>query len=94
MAFASFAGFVDPLTPCCYGTNVTADLYSGLSCGIKDSVGNPLYHLCKDPSKAVLWDPIHPTQAAWKAIVRLFADVPGYTLEGPTLSTWITKYNV
>ena len=88
----SCAGFKNALTPCCYGKNST-DLYS-LVCGSEDSEGQLLYTLCQDPSKAVLFDTIHPTQAASKALVTIYASVPGYTLEGPKLSTWIEKFNV
>lgn len=78
------------MTPCCRGKK--SNLYS-LVCG-HESEGKPIYTVCQDPSKAVLFDTIHPSQAASKALVKLYAFVPGYTLESPMLSTWIRKYNV
>ena len=86
------AGFENALTPCCRGKNSTT-LYSFV-CGSKDSEGQPLYTLCQNASKAVLFDAIHPTQAGSKALVNIYASVPGYTLEGPKLTTWIERYNV
>lgn len=65
-----------------------------LVCGLNDEQGRPLYRVCEDPSKAVLYDTIHPTDAAWKTLVSLYASTPGFTLEGPMLNTWIRKYNV
>jgi phospholipase/lecithinase/hemolysin len=85
-------GFENSLTPCCHG-NSNSTLYS-LACGHEDSEGKPLYTLCEDPSKAVLYDAIHPSQAASKVMVDLYASVPGFTLEGPMLNTWIRKNNI
>ncbi|KAG0583021.1 hypothetical protein KC19_3G102800 [Ceratodon purpureus] len=85
-------GFVNPLTPCCHGSN-NYNLYSYV-CGQVDAEGKPIYTVCKDPNKAVLFDVIHPTQAASKTMVDLYASVSGYTSEGPKLKDWIRKYNV
>jgi len=85
------SGLVDPLVPCCHGNGT--NLYP-VVCGETDSKERPLYTVCKDPSKALLFDTIHPTDAAWKAIINLYASVSGFTLEGPKLDTWIRKYNV
>ena len=83
------AGFADVLVPCCTGKN---DLYE-LNCGATDSKGRKLYKLCKDLSKAILFDGIHPTQATWKFIIKhLYASTPGFTNEEPELSRWIKKH--
>jgi hypothetical protein len=83
------AGFKDVLVPCCTGKN---DLYE-LNCGATDSKGHKLYKLCKDVSKAILFDGIHPTQATWKFIIKhLYASTPGFTNEESELSRWIKKY--
>jgi len=84
-------GFVDPLVPCCHGDD--ANLYN-LVCGANDTNGKPMYTKCKNPSKSVLFDTIHPTDFAWKTILHLWTNVAGFTLEGPKLQTWIRKYNV
>jgi len=84
------AGFEDALTPCCVAKNDS----HVLNCGYIDSAGNPLYKVCADAQKAVIFDGIHPTQAAWKTVINLYASVAGFTLEGPKLNTWIRKYNI
>jgi len=57
----NYSGFVDPLVPCCHGNGT--NLYAAM-CGVTDSEGRPLYTECEDPGKAVLFDAIHPTDAA------------------------------
>lgn len=88
--FATAAGFENPLTPCCVGKS---DAHM-LNCGIIDSAGNPLYEVCRNVDKAVIFDGIHPTQAAWKTVVHLYANVAGFTVDGPKLTTWIRKYKI
>lgn len=88
--FGDYAGFENPLTPCCTGKD---DLYV-LNCGYSDSAGQPLYKVCQHPEKAVIFDGIHPTQAAWKTVINLYASVPGFTLEGPNLKAWIQRHRI
>jgi hypothetical protein len=78
------------LTPCCTGR----DDASVLNCGETDSAGRALYKVCPHPEKAVIFDGIHPTQAAWKAVIGLYASAPGFTREGPALRAWIRRRRV
>ncbi|KAG0569983.1 hypothetical protein M758_6G125000 [Ceratodon purpureus] len=73
-------GFENPLVPCCTWYN--------------DSAGQTQYTLCQHPEKAVIFDGIHPTQAAWKVVINLYASVRGYTQEGPNLNAWIQRNKV
>lgn len=52
------------------------------------------WEVCPDPSKKVIFDNIHPTQAGWKAIVNLYSSVPGYTYLGPMLNKWKEKHHL
>ena len=72
-SFAMFAGFSSPYSRCCSN-----------SCGV-DGQG---YTVCADPSNHVIFDSIHPTEAAWKAVTGLYTVSAGYT-KGPTLAAWI-----
>lgn len=83
-------GFEDALTPCCTGIN---DSYV-LNCGHTDSEGRPLYKVCADVAKSVIFDGIHPTQAAWKVVIDLYVSVPGFTALGPPLHSWIKLHHV
>lgn len=49
--------------------------------------GRDRYTVCKDLSKAMLFVTIHPTDAAWKTILHLWAHDAGFTVEGPKLTT-------
>lgn len=49
--------------------------------------------VCKNPSNHVIFDSIHPTDAAWKAVTDLYTYSEGYT-KGPTLASWIQKNNL
>ncbi|CAL4995067.1 unnamed protein product [Urochloa decumbens] len=62
-AFADVAR--DRYSPCCVGTSITGDGY----CGQVDGNGNALYTLCTDPANYFYWDYLHPTQAAWEAVM-------------------------
>lgn len=46
------------------------------------------FTVCNNPSKHVIFDSIHPTEAAWKAVTGLYTVSAGYT-KGPTLAAWI-----
>ncbi|CAK9221982.1 unnamed protein product [Sphagnum troendelagicum] len=83
--------FVNPFSPCCTGGNTETTV---TNCGVTDDDGKPMYHLCKDPSRAVIFDFIHPTQAAWKTIVHLYSSTPGFTHFGPKLNTWIKQHDI
>ncbi|XP_024369129.1 GDSL esterase/lipase At3g09930 isoform X1 [Physcomitrium patens] len=83
-------GFENTMTPCCIGKAVP----HGLVCGHNDTAGHPMYTLCEDPSKHVLFDTIHPSEAAWQTAVDLFAHVDGFTVGGPTLRAWMSKHGV
>ncbi|KAG0617476.1 hypothetical protein M758_5G191900 [Ceratodon purpureus] len=83
-------GFVDPLTPCCYGK----DPLDAFACGSKDSEGQPLYTVCEDPTKSVIFDGIHPTQEAWRILYNLYAFGTEFTLGAPNLRSWIRQYNI
>jgi hypothetical protein len=87
----SDAGFVDPFSPCCTGGNTQNTVWN---CGVVDDDGKPMYHVCKDPSKSVIFDFIHPSQAAWKTIVHLYSSVPGFTHFGPKLNTWMKQNHI
>jgi hypothetical protein len=83
-----FTGFADhPLSPCC-----TDKKDSRIQlCGNTDSEGRALYKVCKEPSQRVIFDGIHPTDAAWKAAIHLYSSVSGYTRCGAKLNTWISQ---
>jgi hypothetical protein len=53
-----------------------------------------LWTVCADPTKKVIFDSIHPTQAGWKAVVNLYATVSGYTALGPKLDEWKKKHHI
>lgn len=73
-------GFVEPYKQCCMGP-----------CGDSNTT---LWTVCDDPTKSVIFDTIHPSQAGWKAAVDLYANVPGYTVLGPPLSQWKSEQNL
>ncbi|CAL4911979.1 unnamed protein product [Urochloa decumbens] len=52
-------------SPCCAETSGTGDGF----CGEVDGNGNALYTLCADPASFFYWDAMHPTQAAWEAVM-------------------------
>ncbi|CAL4897233.1 unnamed protein product [Urochloa decumbens] len=63
---AAFADVVrSRYSPCCADTSGTGDGY----CGQVDGNGNALYTLCTDPNNYFYWDYVHPTQAAWEAVM-------------------------
>ena len=83
------AGFDDTLRPCCTGVD------DAHYCSDVDGDGRPLYEVCEDAGKAVIFDYIHPTQRAWEVVVKdLYEAVPGFTQEGPELREWIERYKV
>ncbi|XP_078434486.1 GDSL esterase/lipase At5g03610-like isoform X2 [Wolffia australiana] len=53
----------EALKPCCEGTG------GGFRCGSTDENGAPEYRVCDDPGSKFYWDMVHPTQAAWSAVV-------------------------
>eukprot|EP01018_Ginkgo_biloba_P012641 Gb_14942 [translate_table: standard] len=57
-----YGRFKEPLTPCCTG-----------ACGVDDNQGRALYSVCPDPETAFFWDVVHPTQAAWQALMKPFS---------------------
>lgn len=67
----------EPIKPCCLGF-----------CGVVDKRGNLLYTLCDNPENHVVWDGVHPTQAAWENVVKLFLNDETYTTFVPTLRHW------
>ncbi|KAL6906293.1 hypothetical protein ACP4OV_003894 [Aristida adscensionis] len=73
--------FKHKYTPCCDTMNKDPGSY----CGQLDPNGDPLYTLCSNPDQYFYWDFMHPTQAAWKAVMKL--------LQGPIeeflgISSW------
>jgi hypothetical protein len=50
--------------------------------------------VCADPTKSLVFDFIHPSQAGWKAIVNLYAAITGYTAQGPKLNLWKKKHHI
>ncbi|CAN6330285.1 unnamed protein product [Urochloa humidicola] len=61
---AAFADVVrNRYSPCCAETSANG------YCGQVDGNGNALYNLCTDPEKYFYWDYVHPTQAAWEAVM-------------------------
>ncbi|CAO2143039.1 unnamed protein product [Urochloa humidicola] len=63
---AAFADVVrNRYSPCCAETSGTGDGF----CGEEDADGNALYNLCTDPANFFYWDAMHPTQAAWEAVM-------------------------
>ncbi|CAL4904599.1 unnamed protein product [Urochloa decumbens] len=63
---AAFADVVrNRYSPCCAETSGTGDGF----CGQVDGNGNALYTLCTDPANYFYWDYVHPTQAAWEAVM-------------------------
>ncbi|KAK3139224.1 hypothetical protein QOZ80_5AG0379810 [Eleusine coracana subsp. coracana] len=59
--------FTSGLNECCVASK---DGY----CGQVDNRGQPMYGLCRDPEQRFYWDYIHPTQAAWKAVMDILRD--------------------
>lgn len=57
-----YGKFVEALKPCCMG-----------ACGVRDSGGKALYSVCEHPEDSFFWDVVHPTQAAWQALMIQFA---------------------
>ncbi|GLJ55987.1 hypothetical protein SUGI_1201940 [Cryptomeria japonica] len=47
------------LKPCCMG-----------ACGMRDSAGKAMYSVCEQRGSAFFWDVVHPTQAAWQALMK------------------------
>lgn len=79
-------GFTDGLKPCCAGINSTT------KCGDVDPASQRwLYTVCKRRERAIFWDNVHPTMWAWKYVIDLYADQPGYILlaDAPTLKQWL-----
>ncbi|CAN6362049.1 unnamed protein product [Urochloa humidicola] len=63
---AAFADVVrNRYSPCCAETSGTGDGF----CGEVDASGSALYTLCTDPANFFYWDAMHPTQAAWEAVM-------------------------
>lgn len=57
-----YGKFKEPLKPCCIG-----------QCGATDKVtGKAMYSLCSHPESAFFFDAVHPTQAAWSALMTRF----------------------
>ncbi|KAL6653450.1 hypothetical protein ACP70R_009028 [Stipagrostis hirtigluma subsp. patula] len=71
--------FKHKYTPCC--DNQRENGY----CGELDRRGNPLYTLCSNPDKYFFWDYMHPTQEAWKIVMRL---LQGQIEEFLGISSW------
>ncbi|KAG0562431.1 hypothetical protein KC19_9G145500 [Ceratodon purpureus] len=67
-------GFSEAYKRCCTG-----------SCG-----GGDPYTVCNNPGKHVIFDSIHPTEAAWKAVTNLYTYSAGFT-KGPTLHKWFQQ---
>lgn len=60
--------FTEPLLkPCCTGKK-TSDY-----CGSMENEGSALYDVRTNPNSAFFWDGLHPTQAAWHAMITSFA---------------------
>lgn len=49
------------------------------------------YTVCNNPSKHVIFDSIHPTEAAWRAVTNLYSYSHGFTKNGLTLEKWFQK---
>ncbi|GJM99790.1 hypothetical protein PR202_ga16924 [Eleusine coracana subsp. coracana] len=60
--------FTSKLAPCCYSS------VRGGYCGQVDSRGRKQYSLCDNSEDFFFWDYMHPTQAAWKAVMSLLGD--------------------
>jgi phospholipase/lecithinase/hemolysin len=56
-----YGKFKEPLKPCCIG-----------QCGVTDQAGKAMYSVCAHRESAFFWDIVHPTQAAWKALMTRF----------------------
>lgn len=56
-----YGNLQEPLKPCCTGW-----------CGYKDQAGKPVFSVCSHPESHFFWDIVHPTQAAWEALMTLF----------------------
>nr|XP_024368108.1 GDSL esterase/lipase At5g03610-like isoform X2 [Physcomitrium patens] len=67
-------GFTEAYKRCCTG-----------SCG-----GGDGYTVCNNPANHVIFDSIHPTEAAWKAVTDLYSYSTGFT-KGATLNTWFRQ---
>eukprot|EP01018_Ginkgo_biloba_P010798 Gb_06040 [translate_table: standard] len=65
----NFVGaFKEPvLKPCCIGK--TKFDY----CGSVDEEGKALYSVYANPESTFFWDEVHPSQAAWKALIGLLS---------------------
>ncbi|KAG6541926.1 hypothetical protein Mapa_016651 [Marchantia paleacea] len=73
----SMFNLTEGLRPCCDGF-----------CG-ETSAGVPLFSVCENPDQHMFWDNIHPTQAAWKAIVNLYMNDTAFTQFSPSLKEWL-----
>eukprot|EP00249_Psilotum_nudum_P036613 c8173_g1_i1 orf=388-1410(+) len=59
-------GTQQPLRPCCVGATVKS------KCSDVDATGHPNYSLCSNPTSKFYWDDlVHPTEAGWRAVVKL-----------------------
>ncbi|GJN13911.1 hypothetical protein PR202_gb00667 [Eleusine coracana subsp. coracana] len=59
--------FTSGLNECCVASK-------GGYCGQVDNRGSAMYGLCRDPEHRFYWDYMHPTQAAWKAVMELLRE--------------------
>lgn len=58
----NYGKFKKPLKPCCIG-----------QCGVTDKVtGKAMYSVCANPESTFFFDGVHPTQAAWNALMTRF----------------------
>ncbi|XP_039824662.1 GDSL esterase/lipase At5g03600-like [Panicum virgatum] len=57
--------FKGKYTPCCDASSKPEGY-----CGQEDSNGNAQYTLCPNPEDFFYWDYVHPTQAAWEAVMN------------------------
>eukprot|EP01018_Ginkgo_biloba_P012664 Gb_40026 [translate_table: standard] len=63
-----YGAFEEPvLKPCCIG-KTKLDY-----CGSVDEEGKALYSVCANPESAFFWDEVHPSQAAWQALIGLLS---------------------
>ncbi|KAG0624349.1 hypothetical protein M758_3G241500 [Ceratodon purpureus] len=84
-------GFTETLKPCCYNKD---PLDSSQHCGSTDSGGHRTYTLCEDPSKYLIFDGIHPTQAGWKVIFNLYKYDTRFTIGALNIYEWINTYEL
>ncbi|KAL2620684.1 hypothetical protein R1flu_000889 [Riccia fluitans] len=66
------------LKPCCVGT-----------CSSFDVNGNPLFTVCDTPGEHFFWDAVHPSQAGWRAVVKLYTRSTRFTGFVWTLAEWV-----